>query len=138
MKKIYVFLLIFASIIIFIIMKNFLFIKRIELNYIGSYQYDNKNSNFDNYFYLNDWVIISNEQQRKNWKESGYILPEINFNKQYIIISKYKIDKLYQKKYINKCSGVYDSKVIFDKKNSNIDFYYIYIMPKIMLTQGVG
>ena len=66
MKKIYVFLLILALIIvIFILMNKYLFKKRIEINYIGSYQYFNKNSNYTNYFNSNDWVIISNKQQQK-------------------------------------------------------------------------
>lgn len=139
MKKIYVFLLILALIIvIFILMNKYLFKKRIEINYIGSYQYFDKNSNYTNYFNSNDWVIISNKQQRKNWIESGYIIPEIDFNKNNIIISKYKIIKLYHKKYINRCSGVYDGIVIFNKRKSDNNFYYIYIMPKIILTQGIG
>jgi len=139
MKKIYVYLLIIVFIIvIFISMKNYIFKKRIELNYIGSYQYFEKNSNYTNYFNSNDWVIISNKQQRKNWIESGYIIPKIDFNKNFIIISKYKIIKLYQKKYINRCSGVSDGIVIFNKRKSDSNFYYIYLMPKIMLTQGIG
>jgi hypothetical protein len=53
-------------------------------------------------------------------------------------MSRYKISKLYQEIFINKCVGVPDGRVIFDKENSNKNFYYFYLMPKIMLSQGVG
>lgn len=85
-----------------------------------------------------EWIIISGEKQRKNLEQEGYVIPYIDFSKNYLIMSRYKIFKLYRKACNNSCLGVPDGRAVFDKENSDENFYYFYIMPKIMLSQGVG
>ena len=53
-------------------------------------------------------------------------------------MSRFKITKLYQKPGCDECTGVPDGEAIFDKDKSDKNFYYFYLMPKIMLSQGVG
>lgn len=86
----------------------------------------------------NEWIIISNEIQMKNFEKDGFVIPHIDFNRNYLILSKYKISRIYQKLFVNRCSGVPDGYIVFDKKNSDKDSYYLYLMPPIMLSQGIG
>ena len=89
---------------------------------------------------LNDWEwgILSDAGQQKNWEKDGYVIPPVDFNKNYLIMSRFKITKLYQKPGCDECTGVPDGEAIFDKDKSDKNFYYFYLMPKIMLSQGVG
>ncbi len=89
-----------------------------------------------------DWVIISNEPQWENWVSWGYNLPMVDFSKNYLIISRYEIFRLYKKMWINRCLGVPDGKVVLKKHKRNLkdynNYYYYYLMPPILLSQGVG
>jgi hypothetical protein len=85
-----------------------------------------------------EWIILSDNGQQQNWENDGYVIPQVDFSKNYLIMSKYKIIKLYKKPGCDECLGVPDGQAIFDKSNSNSDFYYFYFMPTIMLSQGVG
>jgi hypothetical protein len=50
------------------------------------------------YFDNADWLIITGEEQRLYWKESGCDLPAVNFKETFIILSIRKINALYKEK----------------------------------------
>jgi len=140
MKKMYIILLIVVVTIVglFIFFKYRIIGKELEISFVTAQKHT-----FQDLVYkgcLNDfeWIKISGEEQKKNLEQEGYVIPYIDFDKNYLILSRYKISKLYLKAGRSKCSGVPDGRAIFDKENSNTDFYYIYLMPRIMLSQGVG
>ena len=85
-----------------------------------------------------EWLILTDSIQKKNWEEVGYILPNIDFKKNFLIMSRYKIMKLYQLPGCDECEGVPKGEAIFNKKGSDKRYYYFYLMPKIWLTQGIG
>lgn len=140
MKKLYVILAtsIAVAIGLFIFSKYLIVGKELEISFVTAQKYTLKNISDNGYLNRYEWFIISGEIQRNNLVEEGYIIPAIDFNKNYLIISKYKISKLYRTVGDDLCSGVPNGRVIFDKGNSNNNFYYFYLMPKIMLSQGVG
>ena len=112
--------------------------KELTISFVASEKHtisDLKSSGYLNAF---EWIIISDESQRNIFEEQGYTVPKIDFNNYYLIISRYKISKLYRKVFINPCTGVNDGRAIFVKEDSNNNYYYFYLMPKIMLSQGVG
>lgn len=124
---------------VFVFIKHLIKDKEIEISFIAAQEHTSKDLEYSgmgiNYY---EWIIISNEVQMRNLGKMGYVIPRIDFEKNYIIMSRYKISKLYRKASCNKCIGVPDGRAIFDKGNSNSNFYYFYLMPKIMLSQGVG
>lgn len=140
MKKTYV----ISLIIVVAIIGLFVFIKyrikgnRLEISFIMAQKHIPKDLAYIGGLNNYEWIIISGESQKVNLEEEGYIIPYIDFGKNYLIISRYKIYKLYRKAGYNECLGVPDGRAIFDKENSDNDFYYFYLMPKIMLSQGVG
>jgi len=139
MKKMYIILIIIVVAIIgFFLIKHLSIGKKLEILFLNAQKHTPKDLAYEGFLNVFDWVILSNDEQKKNWEKEGYVIPSIDFNKNYLIISRYKISKLYKKARINRCVGVPDGYVIFDKKNSNKNFYYFYLMPKIMLSQGVG
>jgi len=139
MKKLYAILIICCSLIagILVFVKYLILGKEVDIILITEqYKSQTNTSGWD--INNNEWIIISNENQLKNVEEDGFSVPHIDFNRNYLIMSKYKISKLYRKIYTNKCSGVPNGHIFFDKENSDNDSYYFYLMPKIMLSQGVG
>ena len=139
MKKKYIIsLIIIVSVTLFFVLKHQIIGKELKISFITSQKHTPK-SLADNWG-LNcyEWLIITNENQKNNFERDGYFMPFVDFNKNYLIISRYKISKLYQKAGINRCVGVPDGHAIFDKENSNKDFYYFYLMPNIILSQGIG
>jgi hypothetical protein len=110
----------------------------IEISLLTIEERPTQPNEFDEILNSDEWIILTNEHQKVNWERAGYIIPLVDFNKNFIIISRYKISSLYQKAGTNKCLGVPDGKAVFDKANSNTNFFYIYLMPTIMLSQGVG
>lgn len=85
-----------------------------------------------------EWFIVTGDAQRDNLEREGYVLPKIDFSKNYLIISRYRISKLYRKALNSPCTGIPEGRVVFDKENSKEDEYYLYLSPVIMLSQGVG
>jgi hypothetical protein len=140
MKKMYLISLIIVVAIVglFVFSKHQIIGKKLEISFVTAQTHTQKDLVHNGCLNDFEWIIISGESQRKNLEQGGYIIPHIDFSKNYLIISRYKISKLYRKAGRNRCLGVPDGQAIFDKKNSNKDFYYFYLMPKIMLSQGVG
>jgi len=112
--------------------------KELEITFIGARKYSPKALTYRGCLNQFEWIIISDDAQRENLEIEGYDIPNIDFNRNYLIISRYKISKLYRKAFFDKCSGVPRGRPIFDKDNSTQNNYYFYLMPRIMLSQGVG
>ncbi len=141
MKKIIIILspiIIVTGIVLFIFMKDNIIRKEMKISFIIAQNHTSKDLAYNGFLNSFEWVILSNEEQKKNWEDAGYIIPFVNFEKNYIIISRYKILKLYQKGSKSECTGVSDGKIIFDKEGSDSNLYYIYLMPNVMLSQGIG
>ncbi|MBL7974581.1 MAG: hypothetical protein JNJ85_06695 [Candidatus Kapabacteria bacterium] len=138
-KLLFVSLLVVTPIVVvFIHYKDFLISKEVALLFVSAHKHTFHDVTADgglNYF---DWFIISDESQRSYLEQCGYAIPHIDFSKNYLIISKYRITKLTYKQVCESCTGVPDGLATFDKENSQNDMYYFYIMPCIMLSQGVG
>jgi hypothetical protein len=139
MKKIYAILLIIIVVIIgvFVFFKHQIIGTELEISFVTEQKHTPKDMAADGLLNFFDWLILTDEGQKENWEEEGYVIPYVDFSKNFLIISRYKISKLYKAGY-NECEGVPDGKAIFDKKNSNKNFYYFYLMPKIWFSQGVG
>lgn len=139
MKKVYVILSIVLMVILGLLLLKYLIVgKKLEISFVTAQKHTQKDLAYDGFLNNFDWMIINNEEQRKNIEEEGYIIPSIDFNKNFLIMSRYKISLLYRKKYRNHCTGVPDGIIFFNKINSDKDFYYFYLMPRVMLSQGVG
>jgi hypothetical protein len=110
----------------------------LEISFVGSQRHNSKDLSSAYSINQLEWFILSSEDQVKNWEEWGYVIPKIDFADHYLIMSKFKILRLYKKPGCDECLGVPDGIAILDKTNSDKDFYYFYLMPKIMLSQGVG
>ena len=110
----------------------------LEISFITSEKHTEKSLTYEYALNSFEWIIIHGEGQKNNFEKEGYVIPSIDFDKNYLIISRYKITKLYRTARCNECEGVPDGCAVFDKKNSDKDYYYFYLMPKIMLSQGVG
>ena len=92
----------------------------------------------DEFFNDEDWLVITGEEQRQNWIESGYKLPSVNFKENFIVLSSFKIKNLYKKRGCDECTGVPNGFALYDYFNSDEGIYYIYAIPPIRLSQGVG
>lgn len=140
MKQVYIttIIIIILTMLVLFLLKILYYGKPLNISYIGSYKTNEEHlSNSKSLNSLN-WVIVTNKTQKQNFELEGYILPEIDFNKNFIIISKFKIKKLYKKSKKNNCTGGYDGIAIFNIKESNEELYYIYLMPPLLLSQGIG
>ncbi|KKP37291.1 hypothetical protein A2483_05650 [Candidatus Peregrinibacteria bacterium RIFOXYC2_FULL_33_13] len=94
---------------------------------------NNKALNYD------EWFIITNKQQRLNLMKEGYKIPDINFEKNFLITSQYKIKFLWSfRSFCDSCTGMPNGHIIFDKQNSEQNKYYFYLMDKISLSQSAG
>ncbi len=123
---------------LFVCFKHLILGEKLEISFVTAQKHTAKDLACHGGLNEFEWIIISGEEQRKNWEEEGYVIPLIDFSKNNLIISRHKISKLYRKAFNDPCLGVPDGKAIFDKKNSDKNFYYFYLMPKIVLSQGVG
>ncbi len=110
----------------------------LKISFITSQKHNTKDLASEYSINQLEWLILSDSGQIKNWEICGYIIPYIDLRKNYLIMSKYKILNLYQKSGCDECLGVPVGEAIFDKGNSDSNYYYFYRMPKIMLSQGVG
>lgn len=140
MKKIY--LIIYAVTIVLVgllvFFKLFFIGKKLEISFVKAQKHSQSDLTYKGCINNFEWIIICEESQRINLMKEGYTIPDIDFSKNNLIISRYKISRLYQKACDNPYTGVPDGRVVFDKKNSNEDFYYFYLIPKVKLSQGVG
>jgi hypothetical protein len=110
----------------------------IKISFVAAQQHSGKDLNCNCLLNDYDWLILHSKDLQMNWQIEGYVIPTVDFTKNYLIMSRYKIIKLFRKKGCDECLGVPDGEAIFDKDNSDSDYYYFYIMPRIMLSQGVG
>lgn len=110
----------------------------LKISFVGSQRHNSKDLSSEYSIKRLEWFILSNEGQIKNWVEFGYIIPKVDLKDHYLIMSKFKILRLYKKPGCDECLGVPEGQATLDKTNSDKDFYYFYLMPKIMLSQGVG
>lgn len=123
---------------LFVFLKYQIIGKELKVSFVTAQKHTPKDLTFKGGINDFEWIIISGEEQRKNLEQEGYVIPYVDFSKNYLIMSRYKISKLYRKAGNNTCLGVPDGRAVFDKENSDENFYYFYIMSKIMLSQGVG
>lgn len=85
-----------------------------------------------------EWFIISSYEQRQNWVKEGLVLPECDFSKNFLIISHYKINKVFLDEHEREDLGVPTAYEIFDKAGSAPGSIYIYRMPAVMCDRAVG
>jgi hypothetical protein len=137
MKKIVVILTIIIALIILYQIFNY-HDQKMETTFICVEKYKNKELARMGILNSFDWMIISDVEQKHHFEKEGYSFPNVDFSKNYLLFSKYKVKKLYRSNNINNCTGVPDGKIIFDKFHSRKDCYYFYLMPTLMLSQGVG
>ena len=90
------------------------------------------------FFDSQDWLVITGEDQRLHWKESGYNLPAVNFKETFIVLSNHKIKGLYKEDGCDVYTGVPNGFALYDYFNSDDGTYYIYSIPAIWLSQAVG
>ena len=137
MRKI-LFIVIIIIIGLSFLLKYLIIGRELKISFITEQKHSNETIADSYGLNYHEWFIINSNLQVINLEKKGYIVPNINFNKNFLIISRYKISKLYRKAGCNECLGVPDGHAIFDKENSDKDFYYFYLMPKVWLSQGVG
>lgn len=139
MKKIVVLVVYLLAIVVFFALSKCLFLgKELDISFLSSQRHNTKDLEFGGGLNAYDWFIVSSNTQRNNLEDDGYVLPEVDFSEFFLIISRYKILKLYRRAWVNPCTGVPDGRPRFDKNTSKEDQYYLYLMPRVWLSQGVG
>lgn len=140
MKRIHLIISVVAIALVgfFVFSKLFFIGKKLEISFVKAQRHSQSDLAYKGCVNDFEWIIICEESQRRNLMKEGYTIPDIDFSKNYLIISRYKISRLYQKACDNPYTGVPDGLAVFDKKNSNEDFYYFYLIPRVKLSQGVG
>jgi hypothetical protein len=118
----------------FLVLLNWepLLLQKIPIQYVGELD-ATKNLPFIKYPYNSEytWFI--------NWLADGLSLPHCDFSKNYLILSQYKIDRLYfHPNHIDECCGAPPGFADLNRLASKSHKVYIYKMPKILLTQGIG
>jgi hypothetical protein len=111
--------------------------EKIDVKELGTIEVSKETEKY-NFFDDEDWLIITGEEQRKNWIASGYPLPRVDFKKSFIVLSNYKMKAIYQENGCDSCTGVPNGFALYDYFNSVKGTYYIYEIPAIRLSQGVG
>lgn len=111
--------------------------EKIDLKELGTIELS-KGTEEHNFFDDEDWLVITGEEQRKNWIESGYNLPLVDFKKTFIVLSNHKIKALYKEGGCDSCTGVSNGFALYNYFNSDEGTYYIYEIPTTWLSQGVG
>lgn len=135
-KKKHIIYLIIIPAFILIILFSYFFInkgERLNITYVTTAK-----SNIQFGEIPGNWFMITHKEQYDNWVKKGLELPDVDFNRNYLIISKVKINKLYKSKYINEDCGVHDGIALYSIFGSQQHLYYIYKMDKIILSQGIG
>lgn len=85
-----------------------------------------------------DWMMITNSQQIKNLKIDQEIDTELDFENNFVIVSKHKIRKLSYNKLRDDCNcGLPVGKMEFDKDRSDEGKIYIYLSEKTWLAQAI-
>jgi len=112
--------------------------KEVQVLYITYQDNTSIDINYKGGLYVFDWFIVSSDKQKDILVKAGYFLPDVNFENNNLIVSRFKISKLYRSIGNNPDLGIPDGRAVFDKRNSSYGCYYLYLMPKIMLSQGVG
>ena len=121
-----------------IFLKNIILGKELKISFITAQRYTPKDLSYNGGLNVYEWFVIRCDEQRENLLKEGYLIPNIDFRKNYLIVSRYKISKSYIKPRYNSCQYIMEGQVIFDKINSNENFYYFYTMSTIELSQGIG
>ena len=85
------------------------------------------------------WFMVIQEDQYEHWLGNGLKLPGCDFSKNYLILSKYKLEHLFfNPKWIDQCCGVPRGYTDLDRSGSRAGMVYIYRMPRILLAQAIG
>ena len=126
----------------FLVLLNWkpLLLQEIPIVYLGELEATN-NLPFIKYPYNSEytWFMITGAPQYNNWIADGLSLPLCDFSNNYLILSQYKIDSLYfHPNYIDECCGAPPGFTDLNRLGSKSHKVYIYKMPKILLTQGIG
>jgi len=117
-----------------------LLLQKIPIEYVGELG-ATKNLPFIKYPYNSEytWFMVTGETQYNNWIADGLLLPPCDFSKNYLILSQYKVNRLYfHPNYIDECCGAPPGFADLNRIGSKNRKVYIYKMPKILLTQGIG
>ncbi|ULO08493.1 hypothetical protein H1230_06715 [Paenibacillus sp. 19GGS1-52] len=118
--------------IVVLVTLRYIFLANLNLSYEGTTQ---RNDKFTPEY---TWIEITSESQKQYYLDEYQLkLPIIDFNKNYMIISKYKIYKAYYTKHECICEGAPEGLAIFNYFSSQKN-YYIYRIPKILISQGIG
>lgn len=129
----------FITITVLIISAKYLIVgKELALSYIADQDFSSLDFSYTGGLKVFDWFIVSSDAQKNNLTKRGYILPNVDFENNYLIVSRYKISKLFRCLGKNREIGVPNGRAIFDKETSIDGRYYLYLAPRIMLSQGVG
>ncbi|MNB89905.1 hypothetical protein D3C75_369560 [compost metagenome] len=124
-------LIVLVSIAIAIALR-YLFLENLALSYMGTTP---RTGIFKPEY---TWMEITSEDQRQYYLEEFQLkLPEIDFSNNNMIISKHKIYKAYYAKYECSCDGAPNGLAVFNYLSSRKKIY-IYKIPKILISQGVG
>ena len=119
MKKYLILIISVISIIGLLFLTKYLIGEKLEISYVTSQEHTPEDLAAEGLLNEFDWIIIRSEDQRENIENKGYVVPSVDFSKNFLIISRYKISKLYRKPGCDECLGVPDGRAIFDKKNSD-------------------
>jgi hypothetical protein len=137
MKKYLILIISVITIAGLLFLTKYLIGKKLEISYVTSQEHTPEDLAAEGLLNEFDWFIIRSEEQRGNIEKKGYVVPSVDFSNNFLIISRYKMSKLYRKPGCDECLGVPDGRAIYDKKNSDENRYYFYLMPTILLSQGV-
>lgn len=137
MKKYLMLIISIITIVGLLFLTKYLIGEKLEISYVTSYEHTPEDLAAEGFLNEFEWFIIRSDGQRENIEKEGYVVPSVDFSKNFLIISRYKISKLYRKPGCDECLGVPDGRAVFDKKNSDENRYYFYLMPTILLSQGV-
>ena len=137
MKKYLMLIISIITIVGLLFLTKYLIGEKWEISYVTSYEHTPEDLAAEGFLNEFEWFIIRSDGQRENIEKEGYVVPSVDFSKNFLIISRYKISKLYRKPGCDECLGVPDGRAVFDKKNSDENRYYFYLMPTILLSQGV-
>ena len=111
--------------------------EKVDLKELGTIQPSKVTEGYD-FFDYEDWLVITGEDQRKHWVEAGYNLPSVDFKKRFIVLSNHKIKALYKEDSCDVCTGVPNGFALYDYFKTSQGTFYIYEIPAIWLSQGVG
>ena len=84
------------------------------------------------------WCYVTQKEHYDDWVKKGLELPNIDFNHNFIIVSKVKLYRIYKSRFINGDCGAPDGFVIYNVFDNSRNKFFIYKMDKVWLSQMIG